>query len=70
MTEFAWVIEHRASAPSAPIYWAGNRWSPDHLEAIRFVRKVDAERTVKGWDDDDPLPHEGAHRICEHGWGP
>lgn len=66
-TEFAWVIEMGRSPVSAPEYWAGNRWSTDHADAIRFARKEDAERTAKGFDD-DPAP-EADYRFCEHGWG-
>ena len=66
--EIGWVIEHKNSEPSAPPYWAGNGWEKDNLRAIRFARQVDAERTAKGFDEDDPLPHEGEHRICEHMW--
>lgn len=66
--EFAWIIEHRSSQPCSPMYWAGNGWEADHMRAVRFARKLDAERTAAGFDEDDPLPHEGPHRICEHGW--
>lgn len=70
VTEVGWVIEHKNSEPCAPLYWSGNGWSRDHLRAIRFARKEDAERTARGWDEDDPLPHEPAeHRCCEHAWG-
>ena len=69
MTEFAWVIEHRRSEVSAPEYWSGSGWSKNDLNAIRFARKVDAQNTALGFDEDDPLPNEGSHRICEHGWG-
>jgi hypothetical protein len=67
--ESGWVIEHRTSPTYAPAYWAGNGWSVDNLCAIRFARKVDAERTIAGFDEDDPLPNEQPHRIAEHGWG-
>ena len=67
--EYAWVIEHRRSQVSEPEYWAGNRWSKNHLDAIRFARQVDAERSRDGFDEDDPLPREQPHRVCEHGWG-
>lgn len=68
--ETGWVIEHKNSEPCAPLYWAGNGWSREHMKAIRFARKEDAERTARGWDDDDPLPNEPTeHRYCEHAWG-
>ena len=63
-TEFAWVIEHRLSPTSAPNYWAGNRWSTDHMRAVRFARKVDAEAVRNGFDDEYAL----GHRLAEHGW--
>ena len=64
--ENGWVIEHRNSQTCAPMYWIGNDWSPDHLLAIRFARKVDAERTVSGFDEDAPAWPQ--HRVCEHKW--
>jgi len=68
-TETGWVIEHCNSEPCAPRYWAGNGWLTDNLRAIRFARQIDAERTVRGFDEDDPLPDEKPHRVCEHAWG-
>ncbi len=68
-SEFAWVIEHRRSSVAEPEYWAGNGWSKDHLRAIRYSRQMDAQRTMSGFDEDDPLPDEKPHRIAEHGWG-
>ena len=35
-------------------------WTPDHMEAMRFCRRVDAERFAA--EDDD------AWRIAEHAW--
>lgn len=63
--ESGWVIEHRASPGHSPAYWAGNGWSVDNLMAIRFVRKIDAERARNGFDDEFALEH----RVAEHGWG-
>jgi hypothetical protein len=66
---FAWVIERDESESSRPQYFTGKthpamRWSDpgDHLSAIRFARKVDAERMA--------LIVDGArqHRVAEHGW--
>ena len=65
--ESGWVIELGRSEVSAPEYWCGNGWSKDHMRAIRFARKIDAENTAKGWDD-EPAP-EIPYRFCEHGWG-
>lgn len=71
MDESGWVIERGDSEVSAPTYWAGfnsliqPKWSQAHLDAIRFARRVDAEKisTV--------IQERGMalNRICEHGWG-
>ena len=65
--ESGWVIELGRSQTCEPEYWAGNGWTKDNLRAIRFARKVDAERVANGFDD-DPVP-EIPYRIAEHGWG-
>ena len=69
MTETGWVIERGDSEPSAPLYWAGHyEWERDHLKAVRFSRKEDAERVAereRTLDDGGP---EYA-RVCEHSWG-
>lgn len=67
-TEYGWVIEHRNSEPCQPQYWCGNGWLYDHMRAIRFARKIDAERVAAGFNEDDPLPNETPHRIAEHAW--
>lgn len=60
--EFGWLIEHGHTLVSRPTYWAGpDFWSPDHAEAIRFARKVDAERVASRLGV--------LCRVCEHGWG-
>lgn len=59
--ETGWVIERGDSRPSAPAYWAGDAWSQDHLDAIRFVRKLDAERVSARMT----YPN---NRVCEHIW--
>lgn len=68
--ESGWVIEHGESDTSRPLYFAGhkfraeegpnqnNPWSYDHMEAIRFSRKEDAENMGLLTDV----------RICKHGW--
>ncbi|MCK9994030.1 MAG: hypothetical protein Dbin4_02550 [Alphaproteobacteria bacterium] len=66
MSEFAWVIERGDSQSCDPTYWAGlsrldSKWSQDHMEAVRFARKQDAEKVACG------LGH-GYHRVCAHGW--
>ena len=65
--EFGWLIEHADSPVSAPVYWAGMTWTTDHVKAVRFCRKQDAEEVllvVHTWYEGEPP----AHRICEHGW--
>lgn len=60
MDEFAWVIERTVVADV--VYWTGGSgWSKDHLAAVRFARKEDADRAASyliGW----------TVRITEHGW--
>ena len=72
-TEFAWLIERADSEPSAPWYWAaghqpnkgkGTGWTQDHLEAIRFARRRDADKVAERLFPDIEV------RICEHGWTP
>lgn len=62
--EFGWVIERGDSQPSAPTYWSGpDRWSQSHMDAVRFVRKQDAESVASRLG-------QGYHRVAEHSWGP
>jgi hypothetical protein len=62
-TEFGWCIERGDSERSAPAYWAGpDRWSHNHLEAVRFTREVDGKAVALRLG-------AGQHRVCEHGWG-
>jgi hypothetical protein len=68
MTESGWVIEHRESDPSAPLYLTvySERWdwTKNHMLAIRFAREVDARIVAE-------VIHGRAHshRFCEHQWG-
>lgn len=62
--EVGWVIEHRLSPVHSPNYWAGNAWSTDHMRAIRYARKSDAEFSRNGFDDENALQH----RVAEHAW--
>lgn len=63
-TEFAWVIERGDTPPSAPAYWTGSDqgWSQNHVDAVRFARKEDAEKVAYHF-------RQPNCRICEHGWG-
>lgn len=71
--ERGWVVENAESETSRPLYWRGDNvdsrpagdetpyqvWTFDHLQAVRFARKVDAEK----------LKFLSEVRICEHEWG-
>lgn len=59
--DFAWVIEHG----TAPFYWTGNGFSPANGDAVRFARKVDAERALCALKTDDV---RAECRVIEHGW--
>lgn len=69
-SEFAWLIELGDSPASQPLYWSAGipakgpptNWHPDHLEAVRFARKQDAEKVATA------LAGGVSVRICEHGW--
>lgn len=63
LRETGWVIERGNSQPSTPTYWAGpDRWSQDHMDAVRFTRQIDAARVAsrETW--------LAPHRVCEHVW--
>lgn len=63
MENSAWLIELEVSSPATPQYWIGSSaWSSDNQEAIRFARKVDAERAAMMMLDGINI------RICEHIW--
>lgn len=61
--ETGWLIERDGSA-SPPVYWDGaglGGWTLDCYQAVRFARRIDAERaSARGM--------LGATRICEHLW--
>jgi hypothetical protein len=62
--DFAWLIED--ALRQGPWYYCGigDGWTVDHMKAIRFARREDAERMILA------LPH-GWHLIgksVEHGW--
>lgn len=68
--ETGWVIERGDSSPAKPKYWAAGQreaertsaWTSNHMEAIRFARKTDAEKTATRL-----FPNIGI-RIAEHEW--
>jgi hypothetical protein len=67
-SELAWLIE-RFDPVQQPSPWyyggdCGGAWTTDHLKAVRYARREDAERAIMG------LPN-GWHligRAIEHGW--
>jgi hypothetical protein len=63
--EIGWVIECYATGRIA--YWAGPQlWSWEHLEAVRFARKEDAERVARH-PSCQGIP---TLRVTEHMWCP
>lgn len=71
MTESGWVIERADSDAAEPKYWAAGQreaerssaWTSNHMEAIRFARKDDAEKVARR------IMRGVGVRICEHQWG-
>jgi hypothetical protein len=60
-TEIAWLIER--SAGFDPMWWDGRgRFVSDANDAVRFARKVDAERVI------DYLRFDNTVKATEHGW--
>jgi hypothetical protein len=67
-SEIGWVIEKGET--HYPKYLTVNRrwdWTHDHLEAIRFARKQDAELVDSHFLLSERIEE---HRICEHSWEP
>ena len=68
--ESGWLIERADSSAAEPWYWAAGQrdaerssaWTQNHMEAIRFARKDDAEKVARRLFKDIEV------RICEHGW--
>jgi len=61
--ETGWLVENGKSFPDTryrTIEFGLPAWTPDHLKAIRFARREDAE--MFSAEDED------AWRIVEHGW--
>lgn len=68
--ESGWVIEHRDSPAYAPKYWIGGAgWAEENLLAVRFARRIDAERVLFWLDGEEPPIGQLPHRVAEHGWG-
>src|SRR5207247_643095 len=62
MSETGWCIEHgEARAPKYLSVLDGHwNWNPDHLKALRFSRRADAEMVATMVNEVD--------RIAEHSW--
>lgn len=60
---YGWVIEGAWSHVTKPDYWQGSSaWGQDPDLALRFARKLDAERAASMMLDGVRV------RICEHVW--
>ena len=68
MTEYAYLIELQDSKMPKPLYWHGSfgdefkHLTDDHMKAIRFSRKEDAEAVLTGVLDGFPF------KAIEHAW--
>lgn len=61
--ELGWVIE--SVKDGQVVYWDGHgtfSFSPDHMEAVRFARKQDAERVIPNVCYFQPI------KVTEHMW--
>ena len=69
IAETAWVVERGDPGCFGPIYYTGYipismaGWSEDNADAIRFARKVDAQRMAVRLSE-----HWPGCRACEHMW--
>lgn len=71
-TEGAWLIEMPQTHPDYggwPTWLAGVDgcepvWTTEHMRAVRFSRKIDAERLASG------LIPEGLYFVSDHMWIP
>lgn len=65
--ETGWLIERGQSEHQSPTMWwcGGTEWSDDAAKAVRFARRVDAERVVAAESSyvGDPIG-----RVTEHTW--
>lgn len=73
--ETGWLIEAPPAESRPPMWWAAGGWTPDSLLAVRFSRRVDAERVISYLRSSssslvalrDPLVDSAI--ATEHGWG-
>lgn len=68
--ETGWVLEDVDSPASAPLYFCAKGpgepgYSPNHMDALRFARRVDAVAYATMVSPD----WESLVRIAEHSWG-
>ncbi len=71
---FAWVLERADSDAAAPWYWAAGQidpsrssaWTQNHMAAIRFARREDAQAVAHRLMRKVPIDV----RVCQHGWTP
>ena len=66
-SEIGWLIELKPNVATSPTWYGENEegvigWTRDHMLAVRFSRKDDAERIIQC---------EGLTGAfaCEHAWG-
>lgn len=60
--ETGWLIECGGHNAAPLQYFDGLGWTADHMEAIRFSRKIDGERIAVGLDSEHQI------RVVEHMW--
>lgn len=60
--EYGWLIEDGKGGYLTFDHIGFARWTADVDEAVRFCRRVDAEKVAAGCED--------AWKIVEHGWAP
>lgn len=61
MIETGWLIE-RGPGPG-PVWWAAGFWTNNANDAVRFSRRIDAERLVAF------LGFVSTTFVTEHSWG-
>lgn len=72
--ERGWLLERADSDTASPWYWAAGQidpsrssaWTQNHMAAIRFARREDAQAVADRLMRKVPV----AVRVCEHEWSP
>lgn len=64
MTKYGWLIELKSTVFPVPHYYGENEegvlgWTAEHMKAIRFARRVDAELVIRceGWTEASAAEH-------------